>query len=328
MTPDRVMGQMTRSKRFLAVLSAGLMLSAATTALAQSAKEKRASAPTTSTTSAGTGDVVAKAGDQDLTRDEVRAIVDALPPADRAALVRDPALFSQTLRVILANRLVLNEALSKKWHEQPNIAAQLQRVRDNAIVEAYLQSVSGVPEGYPSEAEVQRAYDANKSALVMPRQFQLAQIFVSLPEAADKDTEEKAKKKLADIQAKLKSGTDFAAVAKADSDERASGEQGGEIGWVADSQIRPEIKSQVLALTKGGVSAPIQVPGGWHIVKLLDSKDAGTAPFASVKEGLAQRLRAQRIEANRRAYLAKLLEQSPPTINELALGSVIGQAKN
>ncbi|RTL73013.1 MAG: peptidylprolyl isomerase [Hyphomicrobiales bacterium] len=322
---------MTRSKRFLAILSAGLMLTAsaaATTALAQSAKEKRASAPATSTTSAGTGDVVAKAGDQDLTRDEVRAIVDALPPADRAALVRDPALFSQTLRVILANRLVLNEALSKKWHEQPNIAAQLQRVRDNAIVEAYLQSISGVPEGYPSEAEVQRAYDANKSALVMPRQFQLAQIFVALPEAADKDTDEKAKKKLADIQAKLKSGTDFAAVAKADSDERASGEQGGEIGWVADSQIRPEIKSQVLALTKGGVSAPIQVPGGWHIVKLLDSKDAGTAPFATVKEGLAQRLRAQRIEANRRAYLAKLLEQSPPTINELALSSVIGQAKN
>ena len=46
-----------------------------------------------------------------------------------------------------------------------------------------------------------------------------------------------------------------------------------------------------------------------------------------MRDALAQRLRAQRVEANRRAYLAKLLEQSPPTINELALGNVLDLPK-
>jgi peptidylprolyl isomerase len=251
-----------------------------------------------------------------------------LSEAEQDALASDPALFSQTLRVILANQLVLKEAQAKNWQEQPAVAAQLQRARDNAIVESYLQSVSAAAKDFPSEADLKAAYEANKAALTLPRQFQVAQIFVASSEAADKETQEKAKKKLADTQAKLKQpNADFASIAKADSDERVSAERGGEIGWVAETQLRPEIKSAILGLEKDGVSEPISVAGGWHIVKVLDKKDAGAAAFADVRDALTQRLRAQAVEANRRAYLAKLLEQSPPTINEIALGGVLDRPK-
>lgn len=271
-----------------------------------------------------TSDIVARAGTSSLTRDDVRSFAATLSSAEQDALAADPALFSQTLRVILANQLVLKEANAKNWPKQPVVAAQLQRARDNAIVESYLQSVSDVAKDFPSEDDLKAAYEANKAALTLPRRFLVAQIFIASPEAADRETQEKAKKKLADTQAKLKQpNADFAATAKADSDERASAERGGEIGWVAETQLRPEIKSVILGLEKDAVSEPISVAGGWHIVKVLDKKDAGTAAFTDVRDALTQRMRAQAVEANRRAYLAKLLEQSPPTINEIALSGVL-----
>lgn len=302
---------------------------AATTPTA--APQEKKSAPVAAAPAASRGDggdVVARAGDNDLTAEEVRNFVGGLPPADQAALARDPALFSQTLRLMLANQLVLKEALAKKWDQDPTVAEQLQRVRDNAVVESYLQSIAAPPADFPSESDLEKAYEANKAAFLVPRQFQVAQIYVSLPAGSDKDVEDKAKKKLADLQAKLKDpSADFAAIAKADSDERASGERGGEIGWLGEEQMKPEVRAQVIALTKGATSGAVQVADGWHILKLLDTKPAATRTLAEIKEPLAQRLRAQRAEANRRAQLARLLEQSPPTINELALSKVLEQPK-
>ncbi len=269
-------------------------------------------------------DVVARAGDKELTRGEIRAFVSTLSANEQEALASDPALFSQTLRVMLANQLVLKEAMAKRWDEQPQVATQLKLARDNAVVESYLQSIATVPAEFPSEAELSQAYEANKAALAVPRTFNVAQIFIARAENADKAAQDNASKKLTDVQAKLMApDANFAEIAKASSDEPASAARGGEIGWLAETQMKPDIRAQVLALTKGAVSAPIKSDGGWHIVKLLDTKEAGTRTLAEVKDALSQRLRAQRAEATRRAYLTKLLEQSPPTINELALTSVL-----
>ncbi len=87
--------------------------------------------------------------------------------------------------------------------------------------------------------------------------------------------------------------------------------------------MKPEIKAPIVALTKGALSEAVRGADGWHVLKLIDTKPAGTLTLAEVRDPLAQRLRAQRVEANRRAYLAKLLEQSPPSINELALSRVL-----
>jgi hypothetical protein len=48
--------------------------------------------------------------------------------------------------------------------------------------------------------------------------------------------------------------------------------------------------------------------------------------LAEARESIATQLRADRARANRQAYLTKLLEQNPPTINELALPKVLAKA--
>jgi peptidylprolyl isomerase len=269
-------------------------------------------------------EVIARIGSVDVTADEVRAVFASLAPRQQALLARDPALLAQTVRSMLTNRLVLKEAIAKKWEQQPRIAAQLELARENLIVETYLVSMTMPPADYPNEAEVRQVYDANASAFLVPRQFHLAQVFVAVPKDADKAAEEKARKKVDEVVRKLKApDADFAAIARQDSDEQDSADKGGEIGWLAEAQIKPEIRAQVVGLAKGATTEPIRLEEGWHLVKLLDTKASHTRPLAEVRDQLVQRLRDERAEASRRAYVAELLRQSPPAINELALSKLL-----
>jgi peptidylprolyl isomerase len=268
-------------------------------------------------------EIVARLGEIDVTAEEVRASIGSLDARQQAALLRDPALLSQTVKLILATRLVLKEALAKKWDKQPAIVAQLARVRDNQIAETYLQSLTTPPDNFPSEAEIKSVYDANANAFLVPRRFQLAQIVVAVAKDADKPAEEAARKKLDDVLKKARlPGADFAALARSSSEEASTAERGGEIGWVTETELRPEIRSQVFGLSKAGISEPVRLDDGWHVIKLLDTEASHTRPLAEVKDALVQRIRAERVDANRRAYMGELLKQTPPVVNELALSKL------
>ncbi len=270
---------------------------------------------------AANGEVVAQVGDFVLSPDDVRSYVGALGPRERAALAQDPALLSQAVRLLLANHLVLQEARGKKWDQQPAVAAQLERVREGAVVELYLQAVSAPPADYPSDEELQKVYEANRTGFLMPRQFQLAQIFVPLAKNADNATEDKAKKRLEEVQRKLKApGADFAAVANEN-----GAENGGELGWLLENQIRPEIRSQVLGLAKGAATEPVRLDDGWHVLKLIETKASYTRTLPEVREQLVQQMRAERAKALRQAYLADLIRRNPPVLNEIALSKVLSE---
>jgi parvulin-like peptidyl-prolyl isomerase len=290
------------------------------------AAQPAAPAPHASEAAASGNEPVARVAGRDVTSSEIRDFLAAVGPDQRAALARDPALLNQTLRAMFARQLVLKEATDKKWQDQPAVLAQLAKLREEAIFETYLQSVSVPPDNYPDEAEIQKTYEANKGALVMPRRFHLAQIYVSLAEGSDAAAEEKAKAKVADIQAKLKQPkADFAQIAKDASDQRELADKGGDLGWLPEPQLVPEIKSRVMGMTANSVSEPIKLSDGYHIVKLIETKPSETMPLADVRDTLVQRLRQQRAELSRRAYLARALEQNPPAINEIALSRIAGE---
>jgi parvulin-like peptidyl-prolyl isomerase len=270
-------------------------------------------------------EVIARVGESDVTADEVRAALAVLDSRQQVAVARDPALLSQTVRAILANRLVLKEALAKKWDQQPAIAAQLARARENLIAEIYLQSITVPPESYPSEAEIKSVYEANASAFLVPRRFQLAQIVVAVAKDAEKPAEDTARKKLDDVLKKAKQpGADFAALARSVSEDTATAEHDGEIGWVSEPDLRPEIRGQVIGLAKAGISDPVRLDDGWHILRMLDTEASHTRSLAEVREALVQRIRAERADANRRAYIAELFKQTPPVVNEIALSKLLG----
>ena len=273
-------------------------------------------------------EVLARVGGSDVTVEEIRAHVETLGAAEREALSRNPALLSQFVRLYLTRQAVLREALAKKFEQQPAVKAQLDRLRDEALTDLYLDSVSRPPEGYPSDAEIEPAYEANKPAFEVPRQFRIAQIYVALPKGADRAAEEKARKRAEDVSKKLKQkGADFAAVARAESDDKQTAPQGGEIGWLTEAQLLPGIRPTVTSLAKDAVSDPVRLDDGWHIMKLLETRAASMRSLSEVREGIVTQLRASRARELKQAYMAKVLEQGAPAINELALAKVLAKGK-
>jgi parvulin-like peptidyl-prolyl isomerase len=269
---------------------------------------------------------IARVGSEDIGADTIRPYLDALSPADRAALAENPQVLSQTVRTLILQQVLLKEALATGWDKRPDIQTRLQQAREALIAESYLAEVSKVPEGYPSEAEIREVYEARKAELQVPKQYELAQIFLASAANGTPLQEAAIKQRVDAVQAKLKKAG-FAEVATAESDEKQSGSRGGNLGWIAEANLQPEIRKAIANLAKGATSGPIKLEDGTYFVQVLDIKEPHTAAFDEVKDRLAQLLREQRARLNRDAYLARLQQQTPMTVNEIALSALLNEPK-
>ncbi len=271
-------------------------------------------------------EVIARVGTEEIKSAQVRPYLENLGQQDREALEKNPAALSQAVRTLILQQILFKEALAAGWDKTPEVAEQLERLRQGAIAETYLQSIAKVPEGYPSEAEVKTVYEARKDSLRVPKQVRLAQIYIAIPKDAPKEAQDKARARIDEISKAVKSG-DFAAVAREKSEERETASRGGEVGWLPEARIQPEIRTKVSSLSKGNVTEPVRLEDGWYVVKVLDIKEPHTATLDEVKDQLVKALRNERLRANREAYLAKLQQQNPVALDELGLAKLL-QGKN
>jgi len=268
--------------------------------------------------------IIAKVGDSEVKADDIKPLIEKLPVRDQLLLSKDPAALNNLVRELIVQQLVFKEALSKKWEQQPQIVVQLERIRQQAITQSYLQSLATPPADFPSQADLETAYETLKknNALQVPRQYRLAQIYIACPKGADKAIEDKAQTRVDAALKALKSG-DFATVAKSLSEDPASAQRGGELGSLGETQLQPEIRSAISSLSKNGTTDPIRINDGYHIIRVLEIKEPYTATLDEVKSPLTNELRNQRAQVIAKAYLAKLLQQNPVTLNEIEVAKLI-----
>jgi parvulin-like peptidyl-prolyl isomerase len=265
-------------------------------------------------------DVVAQAGSITLTEADVQAMLGHIDPAVRDQVLHNHTALVELVRSQLVRQELLAEAEAKKWEQNPDVAYRAKLAHDAVVVDSYLASLNQPDASYPSDADVQAAYEANKTRFVKPREYRLAQIFLALPADASKSMDDDAQKKMRELKQSLsRPRADFADSAKRLSQDKSSAEKGGEIGWVRDDQLIPAIKDAVAGLPDNGISDPIKAADGWHLVKLLETKPAATAPLAEVKDKLVRSLRQQKENENSRAYLQQMLVKQPVELNEIAL---------
>jgi hypothetical protein len=268
--------------------------------------------------------VVAKAGDTAVTRDELRAHLETLDPVERAALARDPTLLSQAVRTHLVRRLVVKAAEAKGWDRKPEVQVQLQRIREEALEELSLQSVSQPPAVVSVRRRAARRLRGParglRRAAPVPGGTDLRRRREDGRTASRGEGERPGRRHREEVRAK---DADFAAIARESSDQKASAEHGGEIGWLSEGELVPGIRAVVVGLSMDAISPPVRLDEGWHILKLLDLRPASRRPLAAVREALVAQLRAERALADHRAYLTRLLEQDPPAIDEQVLSTVL-----
>ncbi|WGS48366.1 peptidylprolyl isomerase [Paraburkholderia sp. D15] len=269
-------------------------------------------------------DVIANAPQASVTQADIETLLKSLNPDGRTRLAADPSAMDQLVRSTLAQKSVLAEAKAKGWDKQPQVRAALEEAQREVVVRSYLASVNAPPAAYPSDAEIQAAYEQNAPAFTVPRSLHLAQIYLEVPPNTDAASVEKIRKQATDLAGRARSG-DFAALAKANSQDKTSAANGGDMGVVPETMLLPAIRQAAAALKAGQVSAPVQTPTGFHIVKLIDTRAAAQRPLADVKEQIRATLRAQRLQQNVQAYVGKLAANAP--INEDALKKALAAAQ-
>jgi peptidylprolyl isomerase len=262
-------------------------------------------------------EAVGRMGSIVITAAELKGLLDAQPPEARQALAASPDALEQSVRTELIRRAVAAEAQGRGWDKRPEVAARVARAREEVIVTTYVNELARPPADYPSNADVLAFYESNRDKLQVPKRYHVAQIYVKRP--AEKPAADAAAKKVADLAAKARApGADFAALAKAGS-EHESAAAGGDVGWLPETQTIPEIRPVLAKLAKGQVSDVVPSAQGWHILKLIDVADAGTAPLESVRPQIVNTLRLQRARELERQYIDGLLAKTPVSIDKAAL---------
>ena len=128
------------------------------------------------------------------------------------------------------------------------------------------------------------------------------------------DQQQTKRKQIDDILKRIRSGADFAALAKQYSEDPSSKDNGGEMPAFPRGQMAPEFEAAAFSLTNNQVSDVITTAYGYHIIKLLDKTPAkklvltdkvslgDVTVAAKIKDFLTQ----QKTEKLAPAYLEKL----------------------
>ena len=88
-----------------------------------------------------------------------------------------------------------------------------------------------------------------------------------------KDKKEALKKKADNILTKIKNGESFESLAKKYSDDKATGKNGGQLGYFSKDDKNAEFTKEVFKLKKNEVSKVFETSYGYHIVKVTDKRE-------------------------------------------------------
>ena len=138
------------------------------------------------------------------------------------------------------------------------------------------------------EAALRARYEQEKARFVDPEQRLASHILVSVAPDADAKAQKAAEEKAARIAAEArKPGADFAALARADSDDTGSKDSGGDLGWVAhDGGMVKPFEDALFAMQAGDVSEPVKTDFGWHVIKLREVRSGKQTSFEDARAQL------------------------------------------
>lgn len=150
---------------------------------------------------------------------------------------------------------------------------------------------STLPMPVADEAALRKLYDEQAAKYSTSEQRSVSHILVQVAadaSDADKKAAEARAKKLAE-QARAP-GADFAALARANSDDAGSKANGGSLGWLTKGGMPGAFDDAAFAMRAGEVRGPVKTDFGWHVIKLDELRAGSRQPFEAVRPQLEQEL--------------------------------------
>ncbi|HXZ41953.1 MAG TPA: peptidylprolyl isomerase [Terriglobales bacterium] len=147
--------------------------------------------------------------------------------------------------------------------------------------------------------DLQSYYDQHRDEYRVPEQVNVRHILIKTPlpgpdGKVDQKGVDEARKKAEDILKQVKTGANFADLAKKFSEDTASAKDGGSLGWIQRGRTVPEFEKVAFSLPKGNTSDLVQSSYGFHIIRVEDKQDAHLKTLDEVKAQIEPLIKQQK----------------------------------
>jgi peptidyl-prolyl cis-trans isomerase SurA len=122
-------------------------------------------------------------------------------------------------------------------------------------------------------------------------------------------SDDAARTRLRQLHTRITGGEDFAALARANSQDTVSAIKGGDLGWVSPGSLVPKFEEVMDSLAINAVSEPFRSQFGWHIIQVLERRDHDATDDVR-RESARTALRDQKAEEAQTLYVRKLRDQA------------------
>ncbi|MES2858998.1 MAG: SurA N-terminal domain-containing protein [Pseudomonadota bacterium] len=160
------------------------------------------------------------------------------------------------------------------------------------------------------EAALRKRYQEQVAKYSAVEQRQVSHILVEVPAGADAAATKAAEARANALAAQARApGADFAALAKASSDDAGSKDKGGDLGLMAKGTLPGPFEDAAFAMQSGEVRGPVKSDFGWHVIKVGEIRAGSQQPFESVRAQLQAELQESERERAFNDLSGKLVDQ-------------------
>ena len=184
------------------------------------------------------------------------------------------------------------EARAEKLEDTPDVKLQLFLRTNQILASSLFQKINaGI---MPAEADKRAYFNEHKQdwEQVTARHILIRFQGSAVPlKDGQKDlTDEEALAKTKDLRAKIVAGGDFAAIAKAESDDTGSGANGGDLGEFTRGRMVPQFEESAFSLPVNQVSEPVKSQFGYHLIQVQKHE---TKKFEDVQDEISEKIKPE-----------------------------------
>jgi peptidyl-prolyl cis-trans isomerase D len=198
------------------------------------------------------------------------------------------------------------EAFFKK-----NASRYANAVPEQRTIEYFAFTPNDVPGGVqqPTQQEIQAYYNAHKSEYSVPEQAKARHILIQLAPNADAKADAAAKAKAEDVLKQLQKGGNWAELAKKDSDDPGSKDNGGELGFARRGMMVPQFDNAIFSQKIGDIKI-IKTQYGYHVVQVEERTAAHAQDLNEVLPTIQATLMRQKSTAAQDSFAKALTSEA------------------
>jgi len=173
----------------------------------------------------------------------------------------------------------------------------------------------------PSESTLRERYEKEKSRFTTEEQRLASHILVKVGGSGSPDDQKQALTKAEGLVKQVREGKSFADLAKAESEDLGSRNQGGDLGWLEKGMTDPAFETALFALEPKTVSEPVLGADGYHIIELRETRPGAIRSFEDVRTELAAEYvetERERVYNEKSGRLVDLVYQDPSSLQAAA----------